>query len=82
MKAVVYHGIGDIRIDDVPEPHIMGNCNHRKYIPMLVDMVQNGTLDPAKILTQYESLDSAVDAYKQFAEHQPGWIKVELASAS
>jgi Alcohol dehydrogenase GroES-associated len=20
MKAVVYHGVGDIRVDDVPEP--------------------------------------------------------------
>ncbi|MBF8643938.1 glutathione-dependent formaldehyde dehydrogenase, partial [Pseudomonas zeshuii] len=22
MKAVVFHGIGDIRVDDVPEPNI------------------------------------------------------------
>lgn len=60
----------------------MGNCNHRKYVPMLVDTVQNGTLDPSKILTEYEALSSAVDAYKAFDTRQPGWIKVELAPAS
>jgi len=30
----------------------MGNCNHRKYIPKLVSMVRNGTIDPQMILTQ------------------------------
>ncbi len=34
----------------------MGNCNHRKYIPMLIDMVQNGSLDPFAILTQQEPM--------------------------
>jgi threonine dehydrogenase-like Zn-dependent dehydrogenase len=56
----------------------MGNCNHRKYIPVLLEMVQNGTVDPSKILTQVEPLTSAVAAYKAFDERQPGWIKVEL----
>lgn len=26
----------------------MGNCNHHKYIPTLVDLVRNGTVDPQK----------------------------------
>lgn len=56
----------------------MGNCNHRKYIPMLVDMVESGRVDPEKILTQREPLTSAIDAYKAFDQRQPGWIKVEL----
>lgn len=56
----------------------MGNCNHRKYIPMLIDYVESGAVDPGKILTNIESLTSAVDAYKAFDERQPGWIKVEL----
>lgn len=59
----------------------MGNCNHRKYVPMLVDKVRDGTVDPRDILTQYESLDSALDAYKAFDSRQPGWIKVKLAVA-
>jgi threonine dehydrogenase-like Zn-dependent dehydrogenase len=56
----------------------MGNCNHRTYIPKLVDMVRSGIIDPTEILTQKEPLTSAIDAYKAFDERQPGWIKVEL----
>ena len=56
----------------------MGNCNHRKYIPPLVDMVRDGTVDPAKILTQVEPIMSVIDAYKAFDTRQPGWVKVEL----
>ena len=56
----------------------MGNCNHRKYIPPLVDMVRDGTVDPAKILTQVEPMMSVLDAYKAFDRRQPGWVKVEL----
>lgn len=56
----------------------MGNCNHRKYIPTLVDMVHNGTIDPTKVLTQVEPLTSVIDAYKAFDQRQPGWVKVEL----
>jgi threonine dehydrogenase-like Zn-dependent dehydrogenase len=56
----------------------MGNCNHRKYVPMLLELVQNGTVHPSKILTQAEPLDSAIEAYRAFDERQPGWIKVEL----
>jgi threonine dehydrogenase-like Zn-dependent dehydrogenase len=59
----------------------MGHCNHRKYIPRLVDMVRNGTIKPKEIITQRESLRSAIDAYKAFDVHQPGWIKVELQPA-
>ncbi|MBV9385352.1 MAG: glutathione-dependent formaldehyde dehydrogenase [Chroococcidiopsidaceae cyanobacterium CP_BM_ER_R8_30] len=56
----------------------MGNCDHRKYIPMLVDMVQGGAIDPLQILTQLGPLTSAIDAYKAFDQRQSGWIKVEL----
>ncbi|MGE5657220.1 MAG: zinc-dependent alcohol dehydrogenase [Actinomycetota bacterium] len=56
----------------------MGNCNHRKYIPILVDLVRQGVVDPTEILTQVEPLTSAIEAYKAFDTRQPGWIKVEL----
>lgn len=56
----------------------MGNCDHRKYIPTLVDMVQSGAIDPLQILTQLGPLTSAIDAYKAFDQRQSGWIKVEL----
>lgn len=56
----------------------MGNCNHRKYIPRLLEMVRSGAFDPTTILTQQEPLMSAIDAYKAFDLRRPGWIKVEL----
>jgi len=56
----------------------MGNCNHRKYIPSLVNLVSAGLIDPSKVLTEREPIVSAIDAYKAFDERQPGWIKVEL----
>ncbi|HCF27310.1 MAG TPA: glutathione-dependent formaldehyde dehydrogenase [Cyanobacteria bacterium UBA11049] len=56
----------------------MGNCNHRKYIPTLVDLVESGSVDPLNILTQQEPLTGAIEAYKAFDRRQPGWVKVEL----
>ena len=55
-----------------------GNCNHRRYLPKLVDWTRNGTIDPLRILTQRQPITSALDAYKIFAQHRPGWVKVEL----
>jgi threonine dehydrogenase-like Zn-dependent dehydrogenase len=56
----------------------MGNCNHRKYIPKLVDMVQSGMVTPTQILSQVEPMTSVLDAYKAFDQRKPGWVKVEL----
>lgn len=56
----------------------MGNCNHRKYVPMLVELVRSGQVVPTKILTQCEPMGNAVEAYERFDRRQPGWIKVEL----
>jgi threonine dehydrogenase-like Zn-dependent dehydrogenase len=56
----------------------MGNCHHRRYIPMLIDLVRRGTIDPSKILTQTEPLTSAIEAYKAFDTRRPGWMKVKL----
>ncbi|MGF6709165.1 threonine dehydrogenase-like Zn-dependent dehydrogenase [Luteibacter sp. W1I16] len=56
----------------------MGNCNHRKYVPMLVELVRSGQVVPTRILTQREPLAGAIDAYEAFDQRRPGWIKVEL----
>ncbi len=56
----------------------MGNCNHRRYLPDLVEMVRNGTLVPSEILSQTEPMTSAIEAYKAFDKRQPGWLKVKL----
>lgn len=56
----------------------MGNCNHRKYVGMLIDKIATGEVDPLAILTQVEPLTSAVEAYRAFDTRQPRWLKVEL----
>jgi threonine dehydrogenase-like Zn-dependent dehydrogenase len=56
----------------------MGNCNHRKYLPKLIELVMARAIDPTQILTQREALDDAIDAYKAFDTRQESWIKVEL----
>jgi len=139
MKAVVWHGIGDIRLDDVPDPKVeqptdavvrltasaisgtdlhfvrgtfsgmregtilgheaaasfpigkamnknlsmnAGNCNHRAYIPKLVEMVRTGVIDPVQVLTKVEALTDAIEAYEHFDRREAGWIKTELKLAA
>ena len=60
----------------------MGNCNHRRYLPELIELVRNGTVVPSEILTQEEPMASVIDAYKAFDKRRPGWIKVKLEPAS
>jgi threonine dehydrogenase-like Zn-dependent dehydrogenase len=56
----------------------MGNCNHRKYIPKLLQLVRSGAVDPAEVLTQVEPMADVLEAYRQFDRRTPGWIKVML----
>ncbi len=56
----------------------MGNCHHRRYIPILIEMIQAGRIDPAKILTQIKPMGDAIEAFKAFDRRESGWIKVEL----
>jgi len=56
----------------------MGNCNHRKYLPTLIELVQSGVIDPLTILTQEIPLSDALDAYRAFDRREAGWVKVEL----
>ncbi|HOA73958.1 MAG TPA: zinc-dependent alcohol dehydrogenase [Phycisphaerae bacterium] len=55
-----------------------GNCNHRRYIPHLLELIESGAVNLTPFVTNLEPLSTAVDAYKAFDERQTGWIKVEL----
>jgi len=59
----------------------MGNCNHRRYAPHLVELVRIGAIDPTAILTQVEPLTEVIPAYEAFDQREPGWMKVELEPA-
>jgi threonine dehydrogenase-like Zn-dependent dehydrogenase len=56
----------------------MGNCNHRKYVPKLLELVRSGAMDPTAILSHVEPMTNALDAYRNFDARKPGWVKVEL----
>jgi threonine dehydrogenase-like Zn-dependent dehydrogenase len=58
----------------------MGNCNHRRYLPMLVGMVRSGAIDPSRILTQREGLIDVLDAYEEFDRRRRGWVKVRIVA--
>lgn len=60
----------------------MGNCNHRKYIPLLIGMVRSHQVDPTEIVAQHRPLQSAIEAYKAFDRREPGWMKVQLEVAA
>ncbi len=59
----------------------MGNCNHRNYIPYLVELTRMGRIDPRRVLTKVEPFHNAIAAYEAFDARKPGWVKVELSSA-
>ena len=58
-----------------------GNCNHRKYISMLMHLVASETIDPSVVLTEKQPFSKIIDAYRMFDQKKPGWLKVELEIA-
>ena len=56
----------------------MGNCNHRKYFPKLLDWVKNGQVDLRPFLTQHKPFNEIVECYKEFDLRKDGWLKVAL----
>lgn len=56
----------------------MGNCNHRRYVPKLLDLVRRGSIDPSTVLTQEDELPNVLDAYATFGDRHSGWTKVGL----
>ena len=56
----------------------MGNCNHRRYVPELVELVRTGAVRPSAIITQIDELQGAVEAYETFDRRREGWHKVVL----
>ncbi|WP_299951394.1 zinc-dependent alcohol dehydrogenase [uncultured Modestobacter sp.] len=57
----------------------MGNCNHRRYIPHLLDLVRTGAIDPSTVLTQVEDMPTVLAAYETFDQRQSGWTKAVIA---
>ncbi|MBI2775593.1 alcohol dehydrogenase catalytic domain-containing protein [Candidatus Dependentiae bacterium] len=56
----------------------MGDCNHRKYLPMLLSWVKNGKIDMRPFLTQKLPFTNIIEAYKHFDKREDNWLKVAL----
>lgn len=54
------------------------NCSHRKYIPKLLQIIQEGRFRPSDVLTKLEGMVNAIECYKHFDKRDAGWLKVEL----
>jgi threonine dehydrogenase-like Zn-dependent dehydrogenase len=77
----VYNQGVNLEIASVMEKNLTlkaGNCNHRRYIPKLVELVRAGAVRPAEVLSHRQPMESVIEAYKAFDRREPGWIKVEL----
>ncbi len=56
-----------------------GNCNHRKYLPHLIELVRSRVVNPIEVLhAKNQPMAKAIDAYKAFDKRELGWLKVEL----
>jgi len=61
---------------------LAGNCNHRRYIPELINLVASGVVEPDQVLTSRGAMTAAVEAYEAFDARASGWTKVELTPAA
>ena len=94
MKAVVFHGVGDVRLDDVPEPAITeptdaivrltasaigGTDLH--FIRGTMPGTQEGRAAMMKNLTVTMG-NGNHGRYEQFDRREQGWLKVKLEPAA
>lgn len=56
----------------------MGQTHMHRYMPMLLERIQNGDIDPSFVITHRMSLDDAPRGYDMFRAKQDGCIKVVL----
>ena len=59
----------------------MGNANHRRYVPELIELVRSGAVRPAEIITQISDITGVLEAYETFDQRRDGWHKVILDPA-
>jgi threonine dehydrogenase-like Zn-dependent dehydrogenase len=56
----------------------MGQCNVKRYMPHLVDLIRAGHVDPTALITHRFPLDEAPEAYDLFAQRGDGVVKALL----
>ncbi len=56
----------------------MGQTHMHKYMPLLLDRIERGEIDPSFIITHRVTLDDAPDMYKTFREKADDCLKVVM----
>ncbi|MBD2092523.1 glutathione-dependent formaldehyde dehydrogenase [Microcoleus sp. FACHB-1515] len=56
----------------------MGQMHGQKYMPMLVERVINGEVDPSVVFTHHLPLDEAKQAYEMFKHKEDNCVKILL----
>jgi threonine dehydrogenase-like Zn-dependent dehydrogenase len=56
----------------------MGQTHVHRYLPKLIEHIQNGDIDPSFVVTHRFGLDQAAQAYETFHHKRDGCVKVVL----
>ena len=56
----------------------MGQTHVHRYLPILMDRIEQGDIDPSYVITHRVRLDDAPDAYMTFRDKEDGCIKVVM----
>lgn len=56
----------------------MGQTHVQRYLPMLLEKIEKGDIDPSFVITHPARLDEAPELYKKFRDKEDGCIKVVL----
>jgi threonine dehydrogenase-like Zn-dependent dehydrogenase len=70
MRATLMYGAGDVRVENVPDPHIQRPTDAivrvavRAYIEELLPAVLDGTVDPGRVFDRTVNLDQIADGYR------------------
>ena len=81
MKAVVWHDVGKISVDEVADPVLRDPADaivRVTTVPGLLSRIATGGADPATVISQQEEMPTALEAYQAFDRREPGWTKVTL----
>jgi threonine dehydrogenase-like Zn-dependent dehydrogenase len=56
----------------------MGQTHMHKYMPLLLERIERGEIDPSFIITHRVTLDAAPAMYRTFREKQDACVKVVM----
>jgi len=56
----------------------MGQTHVHRYLPKLLEYIQEGEIDPTYLITHRMQLDDAPEMYRVFQEKQDEWVKVVM----